>query len=74
MKLSLNLIAESLSGFDSQVILSTDREFEFSSVQILTLPTDTLEEDVLYICEPKVLPRLKRSLFHDHCFIFKAKP
>ena len=32
MKLSLNLIAESLSGFDSQVILSTDREFEFSSV------------------------------------------
>lgn len=74
MKLSLNLIAESLSGFDAQVILATDREFEFSGVQILTLPVETLEDDILYICEPRVLPRLKRALFADHCFIFKAKP
>lgn len=74
MKLSLNLIAESLSSFDAQIILSEEREFEFSGVQILTLPVETLENDVLYICEPKVLPRLKRALFTDHCFIFKARP
>lgn len=74
MKLSLNLIAENLSSFDAQIILSEEREFEFSGIQILTLPVETLEDDILYICEPKVLPRLKRSLFIKHCFIFKAKP
>lgn len=74
MKLSLELIAESLSGFDCRMLRSEGRDFSFSGVQILTLPVDALDDDILYICEPKVLPKLKRGLFDDHCFIFKARP
>lgn len=73
MKLSLQLILETLTEYGAQ-LLETDGEFSFTGVQILTSPTDVLEPDTLYVCAPKVLPKLKKQLFDDHCFVFKAKP
>jgi hypothetical protein len=74
MKLSLDLIAESLSLYNGQMIFSGEKMPEFHSVQILSAPCDMLEDGVLYVCEPRVLPRLKKALFHDHGFVFKATP
>lgn len=73
MKLSLQLILETLTEYGAQLI-ETDGDFAFTGVQILTSPTDILEPDTLYVCTPKVLPKLKKQLFEDHCFVFKAKP
>lgn len=73
MKLSLQLILETLTEYGAQLI-ETDGDFAFTGVQILTSPTDILEPDTLYVCTPKVLPRLKKQLFENHCFVFKAKP
>lgn len=74
MKLSLSLILESLSDYGAQLVETDNRKLEFTGVQILTLPTDTLQPDTLYVCTPKVLPRMKKQLFEDHCFVFKARP
>lgn len=73
MKLSLQLILETLTEYGAQ-LLETDGDFAFTGVQILTSPTDILEPDTLYVCTPKVLPKLKKQLFENHCFVFKAKP
>lgn len=73
MKLSLQLILETLTEYGAQLI-ETDGDFAFTGVQILTSPTDILEPDTLYVCTPKVLPKLKKQLFENHCFVFKAKP
>ena len=73
MKSSLQLILETLTEYGAQLI-ETDGDFAFTGVQILTSPTDILEPDTLYVCTPKVLPRLKKQLFENHCFVFKAKP
>lgn len=73
MKLSLQLILETLTEYGAQLI-ETDGDFTFTGVQILTSPTDILEPDTLYVCTPKVLPKLKKQLFENHCFVFKAKP
>lgn len=73
MKLSLQLILETLTEYGAQLI-ETDGNFAFTGVQILTSPTDILEPDTLYVCTPKVLPKLKKQLFENHCFVFKAKP
>lgn len=74
MKLSLNVIMESLAPYQAQLVETESRNFEFTGVQILTLPTDILQEETLYICSPKVLPKMKKQLFEDHCFVFKARP
>lgn len=74
MNISLNLILENLSEYGAQLVDSSRTDFTFSGVQILTSPTEALAPDTLYVCAPKVLPRLKKSLFEDHCFIFKARP
>lgn len=73
MKLSLSVIIESLAQYDAQLIETERRDFEFTDVQILTLPTDSLNMSTLYICSPKVLPKMKKQLFEDHCFVFKAR-
>lgn len=73
MKLSLQLILETLTEYGAQ-LTDADGDFTFTGVQILTSPTDSLKPDALYICTPKVLPKLKKHLFEDHCFVFKAKP
>ena len=62
MKLSLQLILETLTEYGAQLI-ETDGDFAFTGVQILTSPTDILEPDTLYVCTPKVLPKLKKQLF-----------
>ena len=62
MKLSLQLILETLTEYGAQLI-ETDGDFTFTGVQILTSPTDILEPDTLYVCTPKVLPKLKKQLF-----------
>lgn len=54
MKLSLQLILETLTEYGAQLI-ETDGDFAFTGVQILTSPTDILEPDTLYVCTPKVL-------------------
>lgn len=61
MKLSLQLILETLTEYGAQLI-ETDGDFAFTGVQILTSPTDILEPDTLYVCTPKVLPKLKKQL------------
>ena len=33
-----------------------------------------LQEDILYICEPSLLFKLKRSLTNNICFVFRARP
>ena len=47
MKLSLQLILETLTEYGAQLI-ETDGDFTFTGVQILTSPTDILEPDTLY--------------------------
>ena len=74
MNLSLSLIVENLLDYDAQLIETDEKKFSFSGVQILTQPTEALDPDTLYVCTPRVLPRLKKSLFEDHCFVFKARP
>lgn len=64
---------ESLAPYQAQLIETESKDFEFTGVQILTLPTDNLQTDTLYICSPKVLPKMKKQLFEDHCFVFKAR-
>lgn len=44
MKLSLQLILETLTEYGAQLI-ETDGDFTFTGVQILTSPTDILEPD-----------------------------
>ena len=50
-----------LTEYGAQLI-ETDGDFTFTGVQILTSPTDILEPDTLYVCTPKVLPKLKKQL------------
>lgn len=60
MNISLNLILENLSEYGAQLVDSSRTDFTFSGVQILTSPTEALAPDTLYVCAPKVLPRLKK--------------
>lgn len=74
MKLSLKVIIECLAPYQAHLVETQTKDFEFTGVQILTSPTEELQTDTLYICSPKVLPKMKRQLFEDHCFVFKARP
>ena len=75
MALPLNLIAEYLSDFSFDLLVAQpDRDFEFSRIQMLSPGyTGELEDDVLYVSEPKTLYRLPKSKFRDHFFVFRAK-
>jgi hypothetical protein len=74
MKLSLELITESLSDFGAEMHLSRENSFEFTGVQMLPQDTDELSEDILYLCEPKMLLKLNKGLFRNHCFVFQIQP
>ena len=74
MKTSLNSIVECLADYGAQLSETVKKDFSFSGVQILTSPSEKLSEDILYVCMPKVLPKLKKPLFENHCFVFKARP
>lgn len=74
IKLSLKLITEALEPFGAQLILESDRQYGFTKVQILYEPCDELDKETLYMCMPRVLPRMRRSAFEDNCFVFFARP
>lgn len=74
IKLSLKLITEALEPYGAQLILEEDRRYSFANVQILSEPRDDLNKETLYVCMPKVLPRMKRAMFEEHCFVFFARP
>ena len=75
MTISIELIAEALEPFGVRVQLSQEREFEFRKVQMLTPDgVDSLSEDVLYVCEPKMIRRLSKSQIRDRCFVVRARP
>ena len=59
MTLSVEMIAESMQPFGARVVMQQERTFAFRRVQMLTPESEnTLEEDVLYVSEPKVVRRL----------------
>ena len=67
MTLSVEMIAESMQPFGARVVMQQERTFAFRRVQMLTPESEnTLEEDVLYVGEPKVIRRLPKGLLHDH--------
>lgn len=74
MRLSLDLIMESLSEFGVQTNITDKKAYEFSGVQMLTPDAEGLSDDILYICEPKVLTRIKKNLYENHCFLLRATP
>ena len=75
MTLSVEMIAESMQPFGARVVMQQERTFAFRRVQMLTPESEnTLEEDVLYVSEPKVIRRLPKGLLHDHFFVVRARP
>lgn len=75
MTLSVELVAESMQKFDVEIMLAQDRAFAFRTIQMLSAETaESLSEDVLYIAEPKMLYKLSKSKYRDHCFVFRARP
>ena len=75
MNLSVDIIMEALKPFGAALVVSREEEFQFSSVQILSLDhLDELREDVLYISAPRTLRKLPKKYFKDHFFVFKASP
>ena len=75
MTISIDLIAETLESFGVRVQLAQDRQFEFKKVQMLTPDgADSLSEDVLYVCEPKMIRRLSKSQLRDRCFVVRVRP
>lgn len=74
MALSVELIAESMEKFGVELLLAQDRPFVFRTIQMLSAETaEMLCEDVLYIAEPRLLRKLTKSKYRDHCFVFRAK-
>lgn len=75
MTLSVEMIAESMQPFGARVVMQQERTFAFRRVQMLTPESEnTLEEDVLYVSEPKVIRRLPKGLLHDHFFRCPGAP
>ena len=63
MTLSVEMIAESMQPFGARVVMQQERTFAFRRVQMLTPESEnTLEEDVLYVGEPKVIRTTTFSL------------
>ena len=74
MTLSVEMIAESMQPFGARVVMQQERTFAFRRVQMLTPESEnTLEEDVLYVSEPKVIRRLPKGLLHDHFFSLSGR-
>lgn len=75
MTVSIELIAEALEPFGVRVQLSQVKDFEFRKVQVLTPDgVDSTSDDVLYVCEPKMIRRLTKSQLHNRCFVVRARP
>lgn len=62
MKLSLQLILETLTEYGAQLI-ETDGDFAFTGVQILTSPTDILEPDTLVCLHTESAPKAEKAAF-----------
>lgn len=74
MNLSLELVAESLLPFGGKINLIQNDSFVFSGVQLLSVNMSQLQEDILYVCEPSMLFKLKKSQTNNICFVFSARP
>ena len=71
MKLSVDLIAESMQQFNAHVMLQPETDFSFKQVRMLTAGIEeTLENDVLYVSELRVLRKLPKEQIERNCFVF----
>lgn len=60
VKLHIDLIAESLSIYGSKVNIVDTEMTEFTGFKLLSPNIQTLRKDILYVCEPSALYKLKR--------------
>lgn len=74
MKLSAAVIIEYLSEWVIDSALSEEGGAEFSGVRVFTGMESSLEDDILYVCERKLLYETDRSKFEGHCFVIKPCP
>lgn len=75
MNISIDLVCEALEPFGVRVQLAQEREFLFKNVQMLTPGgIDEMSEDILYVCEPKMIRRLPKSRLRDKCFVVRSRP
>jgi hypothetical protein len=64
-----------MQPFGARVIKWQERPFAFRQVQMLPAEGEiALEEDVLYIGEPKAVRHLPKTLLHDHFFVVRGSP
>lgn len=75
MLISLELIVEAMEAYGVRVSMSQQREFSFRKVQMLTPDgVESMSEDILYVCEPKMIRRLTKAQLRDRCFVVRARP
>lgn len=73
VKLHIDLIAESLSIYGSKVNIVDTEVTEFKGFKLLSPNIQTLRKDILYVCEPSALYRLKKSQIRGACFVCRAQ-
>lgn len=73
VKLHIDLIAESLSIYGSKVNIVDTEVTEFKGFKLLSPNVQTLRKDILYVCEPSALYRLKKSQIRGACFVCRAQ-
>lgn len=73
VKLHIDLIAESLSIYGSKVNIVDTEVTEFTGFKLLSPNIQTLRKDILYVCEPSALYKLKKSQIRGVCFVCRAQ-
>ena len=73
VKLHIDLIAESLSIYGSKVNIVDTEVTEFKGFKLLSPNIQTLRKDILYVCEPSALYKLKKSQIRGACFVCRAQ-
>lgn len=73
VKLHIDLIAESLSIYGSKVNIVDTEVTEFTGFKLLSPNIQTLRKDILYVCEPSALYKLKKSQIRGACFVCRAQ-
>ena len=73
MYLTIDLIAESMERFGGKLLSAPTKQFRFRRAELLVSPEPAgLSEDVLYVCEARVLRKLPKDCLREHCFVFRA--
>ncbi len=73
VELHIDLIAESLSIYGSKVNIVDTEVTEFTGFKLLSPNIQTLRKDILYVCEPSALYKLKKSQIRGACFVCRAQ-